>query len=175
MNRQKSIPDRKLNNRGFSLIELIVVMALMVVFTASVLSISGIMNGRQAKQCRDELVSKLDGVRATTMGKRTATATIQKETKGYSLVVKTVVDSSTTDKTYKLDSSKVTLYYSVNTDGSDRQEITSNLTVEFDRASGALKALSGGTTYIRHIYAEQNGKVYGIRLYPETGKIQKED
>jgi prepilin-type N-terminal cleavage/methylation domain-containing protein len=176
MNRQKSIPDRKLNNRGFSLIELIVVMAIMVVLAGSLLTISGILNGRQAKQCRDELFSKLDGVRTTTMGKRTATAKVQKKTKGYALVVTTTVDGSPAeDKTYNLASSEVKLYYSVNSDGSDRQEITSDLTIEFDRASGALKALSGGTTYVRHIYAEQNGKVYGIKLYPETGKIQKED
>jgi prepilin-type N-terminal cleavage/methylation domain-containing protein len=165
-----------LNNRGFSLVELIVVLALMVVFSASVLTISGIMNGRQAKQCREELLSKLDGVRTTTLGKRTATATIQKGTKGYSLVISTTLaeGGSSTDKTYKLDSGKVTLYYSTNSDGSDKQEISAPLKIEFDRASGALKAQGDGT-YIRHIYAEQNGKVYGIRLYPETGKIQREE
>jgi hypothetical protein len=109
------------------------------------------------------------------MGKRTATATLDKDGSAYVLRVSTTLNSSTPEiRTYRLDSSKVTMYYSVNADGSDRQVIAAPLTLEFDRASGAMKAQADGT-YIRHIYAVQNGREYGMTLYPETGKIQKED
>jgi prepilin-type N-terminal cleavage/methylation domain-containing protein len=174
MSRPKNIQNKKRNNRGFSLIELIVIMAILAVVSGAAISLVGILNGRQAKQCRDEILSKLDSVRTTTMGKRTATATLEKDGNVYVFKVSTTLNSATPEeRKSSLDSSRVTLYYSTNSDGSDRQELTSPLTIEFDRASGAMKAQPDGT-YIRHIYAVQGSKEYGIRLYPETGKLQSE-
>lgn len=175
---------RKLNNRGFSLIELIVVIAILVVLAGAAVSLVGLLNGRQAKQGREKLFTRLDGVRTTTMGKRTATATLEKRDSNYILVVTSTVNGSDsrTNEYIIADSEKVTLYYSKNKDGSEKGdwvEIGSgsppvSVTIEFDRASGALKAQGDGT-YIYHIYAVQGSKEYGIRLYPETGKIQKEN
>jgi prepilin-type N-terminal cleavage/methylation domain-containing protein len=181
MNRQKSMERPKLNNRGFSLVELIVVIAVIVVLGAATVSLTGLLNGRQAKQAREQLFSKLDAVRTTTMGKRNTTATIDLNGTDYVLTVVSTVsgtDPQTTE--YKIaDSKKVKLYYSKESGGGGRTEITSPVTLEFDRASGALKAdgteADGSPSYIRYIYAVQGSKEYGIKIYPETGKIQKED
>jgi prepilin-type N-terminal cleavage/methylation domain-containing protein len=183
MKRPENIQKSKLNNGGFSLIELIVVMAVVVVLAGAFINSMSMLNGRRARACREELLSKLDGVRTTTMGKRTATATVEKDGTGYVLKVSTTVDGSSYEtKEYKLASSKVTLYYSTDPAGGDRKEINPSLTIEFDRASGALKPQAkdpadptAADTYVRYIYAVQNGKEYGIRLYPETGKIQREE
>jgi prepilin-type N-terminal cleavage/methylation domain-containing protein len=174
MSRPRNIRRQKLNNCGFSLIELIVVIAILVVLCGSAISLVGLLNGRQAKQCRDEILSKLDSVRTTTMGKRTATATLEKDGDVYVFKISTTLNGEAPEvRTSTLDSSRVTLYYSTDAAGTGRQLLDSSLTIEFDRASGAIKAQSDGT-YIRHIYAVQGSKEYGIRLYPETGKLQSE-
>jgi prepilin-type N-terminal cleavage/methylation domain-containing protein len=173
----------KLNNRGFSLVELIVVIAVIVVLAGAVISLTGLMNGRQAKKAREQLFSRMDSVRTMTMGKRNTTAKIEIKGSNYVLTVTSTVsgtDPQTTEYTIA-DSKKVTLYYSRISDGTKRTEITSTapVTIEFDRASGALKADGteddGSPSYIRYIYAVQGSKEYGIKIYPETGKIQKEN
>jgi prepilin-type N-terminal cleavage/methylation domain-containing protein len=170
----------KLNNRGFSLVELIVVIAVIVVLGAATVSLTGLLNGRQAKQAREQLFSKLDSVRTTTMGKRNTTATLDINGTDYILTVDSTVDGTNTQTNeYKIaDSNKVKIYYSTEKDGS-RSELSSPVTIEFDRSSGALKAngteADGSPKYIRYIYVVQGSKEYGIKIYPETGKIQKEN
>jgi prepilin-type N-terminal cleavage/methylation domain-containing protein len=175
MSRQKSMENQKLNNRGFSLIELIVVITILVVLAGGVMSLTGLLNGRQAKQAREKLFSRIDGVRTTTMAKRNTTAILELKGTDYVMTVTSTTKENPGGDAMQYtiaDSGKVELYYS--TDDISRTKITSSITIEFDRASGALKAQGDGT-YIRHIYAVQGSKEYGIKIYPETGKIQKED
>jgi prepilin-type N-terminal cleavage/methylation domain-containing protein len=176
MKREKNSPRQK--NSGFSLVELIVVMAIMVVLAGSSIYAMNMLNGRQAKQCRDELLSKLDGVRATTMGKRSTKAVLEGTGNGYVLKVKSSLNGTDYDeKSYKLASDKVTLYYATDASsdtGTVLDKTSGSLTIEFDRASGAMKQQADGS-YIYQFIAEQNGKKYGIRIYPETGKIQAKE
>lgn len=159
---------KKKKNGGFSIVELIVVIAIMGVLTGLVSVSAAALSGRQAKQCRDELISSLDSVRTATLGKRTVTAKIDQTASGYTLTVYT--DGAKT-KEMAVCGKKVSLFYSMTADGSSRKEVTS-LTLEFDRASGALKY--SGESAVCHIYAVENGKEYGIRIYPETGKMTEE-
>jgi prepilin-type N-terminal cleavage/methylation domain-containing protein len=174
---------KKKDNRGFSLVELIVVIAIMAVLVG-VASVSvGLLSGKQAKQTRDELKSKLESVRIQTMGKRTVTAVLAANASGsYELVVTSTLDASAEPEitTYTLGGSSCAIYYSCDkdcvyaADGDDLTALTGGgLTMEFDRSSGAMKALNG-SSYLYHLYVVQNNKVYGIRFYPETGKMEEE-
>ena len=68
--------NKKNNNRGFSLVELIVVVAIgAILIGASILSIASI-SGTAAKQCARNIESILNKTKVTTMGKDTAANTV---------------------------------------------------------------------------------------------------
>lgn len=176
---------RNRNDRGFSLVELIVVIAIMVVFTGVGVIGYGMLNGRQAKECRDELEAKLQSVRVQTMGKRTVVANLSENSGGgYVLTVTSTLGTgsapATTTTEYKLGGKSCHIYYScdesaVYAEGASGLVAvgTGGLLLEFDRASGAMKELPGGG-YVYHIFVVQGSRVYGIRFYPETGKMELE-
>jgi prepilin-type N-terminal cleavage/methylation domain-containing protein len=68
--------DQKLNNKGFSLVELIVVISIMAVMVGFVSIGTGILSGKRAKEARDKLLSSLENVRTQTMGKDSIDATL---------------------------------------------------------------------------------------------------
>jgi prepilin-type N-terminal cleavage/methylation domain-containing protein len=169
---EKDMNRKRQRNSGFSLVELITVIAIMGVLSGLITISAGLLSGRQAKQCRDELLASLENVRVTTLGKKSVVAAIENDGTGYVLkVTSTANGTDYVTKSTTICGNRVKLYSSVSEDGSTRAEITS-LSIEFDRSSGALKA--NGADYVYHIYAVENGKEYGIRFYPETGKIVRE-
>ena len=99
--------NKKNNNRGFSLVELIVVVAIgAILIGASILSIASI-SGTAAKQCARNIESILNKTRVTTMGKDTAVIELYKNGSDgayyYKVTVTngkgiTKIDKSNTDK-----------------------------------------------------------------------------
>jgi prepilin-type N-terminal cleavage/methylation domain-containing protein len=171
------------NDKGFSLVELIVVIAIMAVLAGVVTMSASVLNGKQAKGCRDELASKIASVRTTTMGKKEVIATLKYDSgKGYVLDVSGTVDGTTyTSNEYTLGAKRCKIYYTMDDTAysdslSGLTEVTATgVNIEFDRASGAMKLNYGsGSQCVKHIYVVQGGKVYGIRLYQETGKLELE-
>ncbi len=177
--------NRIIGNKGFSLVELIVVIAIMAAFVGITSLSYQALTGKQAKQCRDELVSKLESVRALTMGTENVVANLKKDstTDSYVMTVTSTVNGSSTDTVIHFPSSKCEMYYSLVEDdvfGSEDNSFvlldgagTTGIDLEFDRASGALKKQVVGSleTCVYHIYVKQGNKAYGLRIYQETGKI----
>ena len=181
---------KKRNNKGFSLVELVTVIAIMAILAGVVTIGYGILTGKQAKESRDELQSKLEMVRTQTMGKRTVTAELAEDEAGkYVLTVTSTVAQDGSDpqvSEYKLGGKSCRIYYSCSKDctytdggvGIIEIDEDNSLCLEFDRGSGAMKPIStledGTSQYIYHIFVVERDKVYGIRIYPETGKMQVE-
>ena len=173
--------NSKIENQGLSLIELVVTIAIMAILVGLVSLSVGVLTGKQAKQCRDELASKLESVRALTMGKESVIANLfQDDTGAYVLRVTSKKNSEDTSPTVTdviLPSSKCTISYSLQEDGATKTELTysgdpddNGIKLEFDRASGALKKDNSGVC-VYHIYVTQGNKSFGLRIYQETGKI----
>jgi prepilin-type N-terminal cleavage/methylation domain-containing protein len=190
------------NNRGFSLVELIIVIAIMTVMTGMVSVGTGLLSGRAARETRDKLLSSLESVRAQTMGKDEIQAELTYDASSGQYILKYTYNKTTvvsgTKTTTPIEESKVigtdkcTIYYAdssfsdtVDTAadcesklGSNKVAEGSSLKFSFDRSSGALKAetdASGAEYYIGHIYVVQGSHdPYSIRIYPETGKMMEE-
>lgn len=170
---------QKLNNKGFSMLELMVTIAIMsILIGATVVSLSALM-GRQAKECSKKIESALGNVRVQTMARRSVTAKLKMDGDNYVIITSTKVDATSpaTEQTYILGSKKANVYYSTVSGGTKQVIDDTGIDIVFDRASGELKnfgpanaATADGGEYM--IYVEQGKRKYTIRIYKETGKIE---
>ncbi len=186
------IKKKKELNKGFSLVELIVVIAIMAVLAGIVTTSLSTLSGRQAQKTCEKMLSVLETVRTQTMGKRTITATLYKTDSGYNIKTVATNTSSGTDestKDYHVDGSSVTASYYCTSASVELSSIAdsswtaidaSGITIAFDRSSGALTTFATdlSSTDYSEIYLKftQSGsdKEYVLHFYVDTGVIEEE-
>ena len=161
--------NKKNNNRGFSLVELIVVVAIgAILIGASILSIASI-SGTAAKQCARNIESILNKTRVTTMGKDTAAIELYKDGSDgayYYEVTVTNGKGETTAETKKIGRSNLEIRYSTTFNNASKLDVSNPIKIEFDRSSGAEKT-DIGKIWVKHGSTEKT-----ITIYKETGKIE---
>lgn len=167
----------KKNNKGFSLVELIVVIAIMVILTGLISMGVGIAVSKPADECAAKIKSSLQSLRVTTMGKYDAHVEIYK--KNDQIYVKEIrVEDQTGTETTKesLVSGKgVQLFYEKGNSGT-YTELTDGaapLLIYYNRSSGAFSNATTGY-YCTHIKITKGTKEALLTLYPLTGKIVTE-
>lgn len=136
---------RKKNNGGFSLVELIVVIAISVVLIgAATISIRSVM-GVEVKQCARNIESIINKTRVTTMGKDSAVLEIYKDASDGAYYYKTTINGVVSDPS-KIGKSRIDVYYSMKDDYSDKTQLNSSgsIVLQFDRSSGAQKPDANG-------------------------------
>ena len=165
------------DNKGFSLVELIVVIAIMSILTGvSVLSIRS-ATGTYVKQCTANIESQINNTRHMTMAKNKVKLKIYVDSNGvyYADMEVYASDSSTTPEsttTTKVGKSSVDVYFTTDTSMADtsfkKVDSTNPIIIEFDRSSGALKDT---TNCVKQIKISKGAHTKRITIYPETGKI----
>ncbi len=156
------------NNDGYSLIELIIVIAILaVIMGVAMFSVSMVFSAN-AKACANDIQRAIADCKVTTMGKADAYMEIYRDANGnlYSQMHVTQNGAVEDMEPEKLGSSKVTVTYTL--DDGTTGELTaggSRLTVKFDRASGSFAA---GTC--QNIEVRGGTKHYRITLIQLTGK-----
>lgn len=191
---------RNNNNRGYSLVELIVVIAIMAILVG-VFSISvGSLSGRKINKCADEIVATLERTRVLTLGKeqnqvefRLYYDATQKEYKaqiyqGGTLVSDRTVgnDAITIKVTFEGDATEYDLkagtiqgsepYVNI---GSKTDAEKIGLFLVFNRSSGAFEQNTnsvGGTdkTYCKKVTVSGGNREIEITPVGRTGKILKQ-
>lgn len=171
--------NKKNNNRGFSLVELIVVVAIgAILIGASILSIASI-SGTAAKQCARNIESILNKTKVTTMGKDTAVIELRKGDSDGAYYYEVTVKNGKVDKngkedktveTKKIGRSNLEIRYSTNAstpfEEASKLDVSNPIKIEFDRSSGAE------TTNISKIWVKHGSTEKTITIYKETGKIE---
>ena len=136
-----SVTEKK-NNGGFSLVELIVVIAISVVLIgAATISIRSVM-GVEVKQCARNIESIINKTRVTTMGKDSAVLEIYKDASDGAYYYKTTING-TVSAPSKIGKSRIDVYYSMKDDYSDKTQLngSDSIVLQFDRSSGAQKLM----------------------------------
>ena len=160
----------KKNNKGFSLVELIVIIAIMAVFTTSVITYVGLIGNSQAKKCAKELSSSLSQTKVCAMSRSKASMTVYTDDKG--VYVKYV--QGNLEKTEKIGNKGVKVEYRTVRDSNVftavGNSVDSGIKIEFDRASGACKPMTGDV-YCYGFKVTAGKTSYIVNIEPLTGKV----
>lgn len=165
------------NDKGFSLVELIVVIAIMVILTGLISMGIGMAVSKPADECAAKIKSSLQSLRITTMGKYDAHVEIYK--KNDQIYVKEIrVEDQSGNETIKesLVSGKgVQLFYEKGNSNTyiELTEDAGPLKIYYNRASGAFSNTATGY-YCTHIKVTKGTREALLTLYPLTGKIVTE-
>ena len=161
-----------MKNQGFSLIELIAVIAIMAVALAvGGYSINAISLSR-AKNCATEINSGLERTRTqsyTSDGGSAGIAKLEIYKKDNSVYLK----KSFEGEEKKIGSGGITVTYMAKGDTSERTLGTDHLTFSFNKSSGAFQTTYVGSQAIGEIASIKitgGGRTYTITCYPKTGR-----
>lgn len=165
-----------MNNKGYSLLEAIVIIAILGVLTGFMATSSGLFDGRRVKACADSVSSLLDKVRLANLGKDEVTLTIYKDTDQAikAKIVTKIMSSnrSTTEKEFIEDVSNdnVEMSYSTDISGSTENPAgAAGMVFNFNRNTGAIKDTSPNG--IQCIILRKGNAEKKIKIYAATGKI----
>lgn len=179
----------KHNNEGFSLVELLVAVAIMAVLGTLLVISMGIIPRTAARSCANGLKTAIGQTRIMTMGKKETIFVLKHDEDGKYYTLEKVDNGSgsfTEGEPEVCGKSSVKVSYHIESVGVDpltdlgsykSLEKGESMTLSFDRGSGKL--IQGGVpdakTLCDAIKIEGGGKVCMIRIYTATGKITLDD
>lgn len=160
------------DNRGMSIVELLVIIAIMAIAVGMIANLFGYMNGKQAKQCAYKLEAALSEIRMETMSKSNGEkedvyfVLENKESQIYA--ARKIKDEVSKD----LIGEKVIITVKDVT-GNITGELTEGTAVPvyFNRATGALDKDSAGYAVFE---ITQGNVTYVVGIEPTTGRVSSE-
>lgn len=171
----------KKKNEGFTLIELVVIIAMMSIFIGIFAYNIGNITGYNAKECYKKLSSAITQAKVNTLGKAKETGDmylqIYRNRSDDRVYIQTVTNGKSTTpvivgKTKITKRSGVKVGYQLKgssdvTDATDGAE----LNICFNRATGAIVNTNGTPSTLQYIVITAGSYKYTIELIPSTGKI----
>lgn len=177
MSRKKYSKDKlHINNDGYSMIELIIVLAIIAILMGTVYYSIILVFSANAKSCANNIQRAIGDCKVTTMGKADAYMELYRDDDGnvYTQMHVTESDGSVTDEEpEKVGTSKVNVGYTPK--GGTETELVPGkanaIRICFDRSNGGFKADNNGNIY-DEIYVRGGSKDFGITMTELTGKSQ---
>ena len=172
----------KQNNNGYSLVEIIIVIAIMAILTGGVFFSINMVFGANAKTCANDLKNAISQCKVNTMGKSDAALEIYRDSSNQCIYAKQCIKESygwQAKEPEKISNAKV--YVTYTTDGTNFQELddSKSIFIGFDRSSGSFREgtnpNSGMTDPIYSgFFVGGGGRKYDIELVKLTGKVSVE-
>lgn len=158
------------DQRGMSLVELIIVITIMAVLTATLTFGTGIMTSKRVDSGAQQLLVSLQNARSHALGKGNSAvrAVLKRDADGNVMLEETI---NGTTKTVSIGRNDLTISYKLK--GNDTEIIlakTEEMVFRFDRSSGVLKPNADNTVYSAVIIAKGSRKKV-IEIETVTGRI----
>lgn len=164
------------NNKGFSIIEMLVVIAIIAVLAGVGIFGFSFLQGRGADRAARKIVALLEETQAMSMVKYDNSFLLQIDQDGF-ITIKQIYKTTEEDNEEifetKLDDSGVIISYETSSELVTLKE-GQQLALSFKRASGEFDYIAGTNDYCYEIYLEKGGTRKHISLTPKTGKISVE-
>ena len=168
-----------MNNKGYSLLEVVIIVAILGVISGFLVTSSSLFDGRRVKACADSISSLLEKVRMTNLGKDEVTLTIYKDSDN---VIKarivTMVEDKISGRTEKsvtddVSNDNIEVYYSTDISVNSATLLgAEGMSFSFNRSSGSVKNTSPNG--IQCIVLRKGNAEKKIKIYTVTGKISIE-
>lgn len=173
----------QLNNHGFSLLELLIVIAIIAVVTVATMFGINVLSKGNAKKMNKNLYSSISELKTTTMSK-TGDWKITIGKSGNEYVI-TTYQNDNVKETYKCSASRVSITYT-NDDGSGSGTsynlADDTMTIEFSREDGSCKSVKYGSTELKDaggsskamygtFIVASSGTKYTSELWYATGRV----
>jgi prepilin-type N-terminal cleavage/methylation domain-containing protein len=170
---------KKNNNCGFSLVEIVITIAIMAVLTGTVSYGLSLSSGKKAEECARKLASELQSMRTMSLGKYEVIGELSYDSNSDSYILKRIVRNSSADKDKSVDDLKpvsivvgdgaVDIYcYDGDVEPTSTDKTLKNsgtVTFQFSRST---EALVSGTTKIK--VSKANKTMY-INIEELTGRV----
>ena len=166
------------NNRGLSLIEVVVVLAIMAVVAGAGLSFMTLLTSNRVKECTNKISSTISKVRVDAMSKSKDSSGSDYYLELYKgadgkYYIRKHLDSTIVEEI--VGGSNLTITYTENDLSASTYTISASeiLTIKFDRTTGGFKP-THGTNYCKKIVVSNGSKSKTIVISPRTGKVAVE-
>lgn len=165
----------KKDNKGYSLVELIIVIAIMALLAVTTLFSISMIFGASAKACANDIKEALAENKVTAMGKSEAKVEIYRDAADDCVYVRQWVkkgDVWESKDPEQLGNSRVYVAY-VAEGETDETELTagSSLQICYDRSNGSFSDKSDGCILCEEIYVKGGSRFYKLTLTKLTGKV----
>ncbi|MDE7342174.1 MAG: prepilin-type N-terminal cleavage/methylation domain-containing protein [Lachnospiraceae bacterium] len=169
------------DNKGYSLVELIIVIAIMALLTGTAFFSINMIFGAGAKACANDIKEALAENKVTAMGKSGARVEIYRDASDDCVYAVQWIKSGTSWEPKKADESgnpvpeklgNSRVYVSYTTGGTET-ELTSgsSLMIGYDRSNGSFTD-KNGCTLCEKIYVKGGSRSYELTLIELTGKVE---
>lgn len=163
----------KNGNSGFSLVELVIVMAIMVILAGAAFTGLTLLTSRPVDECAKKIQIALEGNRNTTMGKYSSTLYFSVDDDG--VWVEEYINGASEGKK-QIGQSGVTVEYTTKPYNSNTVSTntlgSSPLAISFDRANGALNDIGDGVNYVTSfVVTRGNVRPLTVTIDRLTGRV----
>lgn len=155
----------KKDNRGYSLVETIVIIAILAALGGVVVYGLSLASGKSVTQCARQMQILLEQNRTVTMGKESTYVMIYKDPSKGVMAQEFINGSSSGKPPVKIGESTVDVTCNGTSIGED---VSGGAKVEFDRGTGALKDVTDDMEFV----ISRGGRVLTLTIDVLTGKVR---
>lgn len=165
------------DNKGYSLIELVIVLAIIAIIMSTVFYSIILIFSANAKSCANNIQRAIGDCKVTTMGKASAYMTLYRNAEGNVYTQMHVKDGGaypypSYGEAQKVGTQKVTVKYKPSSASAETELLAGDeIEIWFDRATGGFLD-DGSHTFYEYIRVEGGSKNYKIVLTELTGKSE---
>jgi len=161
------------DNSGFSLVELVIVITIMVVLTGSSISIMVGISNAKVKSCAQSIYSDLNRVKTNTMAKEKGNGTTADDyyfslyRAGDDVMLKERINGN--DDLKKIGGRGLTVQYTTTEGGSKNSLGSAEIKCKFSRSSGSVLSSDFSEIFVTNAHV-----TWKVIVYKATGKVKLE-